>query len=140
MPTPKRRHANLKGRRMLQIGGRTRRIVQPKPQVSVLLGSSDAIRPIQLPPLSSPEDRPRRKVSGTKPPTIATCIPQEEEACGRSNRFTGRYPPKLTPERLLKDSSEANNPQTRKGAYRRKTIGLQFPSPSKGAVGMPTAC
>ena len=100
----------------------------------MLQRSPDAARPIQLPPLSSPEDRPRREVSGTKPPTFAACIPRVEEARSGSSLFTGRYPPKLTPERLLKDSSDANNPQTRKGAYRRKTIGLQIPSPSPGAA------
>jgi len=97
--------------------------------------SPDAARPIQLPPLSSPEGRPRREVSGTKPPTFAACTPQEEEARGGSSLFTGRYLPGLTPERLLKDDSEANNPQTRNGACRRKTTGLQIPSPRPGADG-----
>lgn len=32
------------------------------------------------------------------------------------------------------DRSEANNPQTQKGAYRRKTIGLQIPSSNPGAA------
>ena len=58
-----------------------------------------------------------------------------EEARSGSSLFTGRYPPELTPERLLTDTSDANNPQTQERAYRRKTIGLQIPSASPGAAG-----
>ena len=111
-----------------------RRRIAPSRGLQTLQRSPDAARPIQLPPLSSPEDRPRREVSGTKPPTFAACIPQEEEARGGSSLFTGRYPPGLTPERLLTDDSGANNPQTRNGACCRKTIGLQIPSPRPGAA------
>jgi hypothetical protein len=82
-----------------------RRRIVPSRGRQTLQRSPDAARPIQLPPLSSPEDRPRRWVSGTEPPTFAACIPQEEEARSRSSPVTGRYPPKLTPERLLTDSS-----------------------------------
>ena len=46
----------------------------------------------------------------------------------------GRYLPELTPERLLKDRSIANNPQTRLGAYHRKTIGLQIPPSTPGTA------
>ena len=97
-------------------------------------------RPIRLPPLSSPEGRPRREVSGTRPPTFAACAPREEEARGGSSLVRGRYPPGLAPERLVKDDSEANNPQTRKGACRRKTTGLQIPSPRPGAAGTGAGC
>ena len=97
-------------------------------------------RPFQLPPLSSPEGRPRREVSGTRPPTFAACAPREEEARGGSSLVRGRYPPGLAPERLVKDDSEANNPQTRKGACRRKTTGLQIPSPRPGAAGTGAGC
>src|SRR6478735_1436310 len=60
-----------------------RRRIVPSRGRQTLQRSPDAARPIQLPPLSS----------------------QEEEARSRSSPVTGRYPPKLTPERLLTDSS-----------------------------------
>jgi hypothetical protein len=51
-----------------------------------------------------------------------------------SNRLTGRYPPRPTPEHLLTDRSEANNPQTQKGAYCHETTGLLIPSTNPGAA------
>jgi hypothetical protein len=51
-----------------------------------------------------------------------------------SSRLTGCYPPRPTPEHLLTDHSEANNPQTQKGACCHKTTGLLIPSANPGAA------
>ena len=140
-PTPERRDTPPKGGGCERYReGRAATDRTPSRGHQTLQRSPDAARPIRLPPLSSPEGRPRREVSGTRPPTFAACAPQEEEARGGSSLFRGRYLPGLTPERLLKDDSKANNPQTRKGACRRKTTGLQIPSPRPGAAGTGAGC
>ena len=103
--------------------------------------SLDAARPIQLPPLSSPEDRPRREVSGTKTANLRRMYPPRGGSPRRIKPFYRPLSTRALPPNTLADASVTNNPQTRNGAYRRKTIGLQFPSSSPGAAdAKPTAC
>jgi hypothetical protein len=97
--------------------------------------SRDDQRPIQLPPLSSPKDRPRREVSGPRAANLRHMCPSSggglrtDQAVLRA--VIHRDQP---PEHLFTDRSKANNPQTRKGACCRKTTGLRIPSTSPGAA------
>jgi hypothetical protein len=91
-----------------------RRRIAPSRGRQTLQRSPDTARPIRLPPLSSPGDRPRREVSGTEAANLRRMYPPRGGSPRQIKPCYGPLSTRSYPRRLLTDSSQANNPQVPK--------------------------